>query len=861
MSWKINYNDLDFNFDSTQTQTSINRSRFTMNKKRFVSGRDGMVNSIRKISDVSEPSDFIGTIKRKLSSSPVYKFRRRSEANSPVNRLGKKNVPRKMRSGVSTVDDSFRRGGQYYTTVASYKEELVAVKMCTKKEINMDRSFLLQVRNLRDLQHSNLTKFIGVCTAPETVCIVREYCTKGSLQDVIENNDIRLDTMFRLSLAADICQGLDYLHKSPIKVHGNLRSANCVIDTRWVCKLTDFGIQKFRAIQNSEEMLGEHSFYSRLYWTAPEILRKVLKNEFCEGTHPSDIYALGVIFKELVSNSSPYSAESHLSPKEIITKVAFPEKGEDYFRPFINSFDISSELHQSNIEYLVQKCWQEDPDARPNMKIVIRMLSKINPFKKISVIDNILALMEKYTNNLEEVVAERTSQVQEEKKKTEALLYSILPRKVADELKVGRNVEAEAFDRVTIYFSDIVEFTKLCSESTPLQIVEFLNELYTMFDDIISYYDVYKVETIGDSYMVASGLPERNGRQQVREISEMALNILQSVISFKIPHRPDTQLKIRIGLHTGPVVAGVVGLIMPRYCLFGDTVNTASRMESTGEPLKIHISPYTKAVLEDFPNFIVKERGQIAVKGKGIMNTYWLTGTRSGSIASIPQMNHLIDPGYRDARRLSEPFYKSSDSTTRLSFLNENLQRKRNSEVKFQEFQNELSSAQTASGSHKYALKPVDEVERKLSVADSGISMDKSSLEDKVDFTALPYDYLSNMNKSERNNSPLLATDDKFTFHRNSKSILEASDQAMNSNGDSNSETFSDDSHVTEETDQVNTFKPVSVEKERHKLSIQLDNISEHSENTSIIEEIERPSENGRRNRNQVSNILESVRL
>jgi hypothetical protein len=242
------------------------------------------------------------------------------------------------------------------------------------------------------------------------------------------------------------------------------------------------------------------------------------------------------------------------------------------------------------------------------------------------------------------------------------------------------------------------------------------------------------------------------------------------------------------------------------------------------------------------------------------MNTYWLTGTRSGSIASIPQMNHLIDPGYRDARRLSEPFYKSSDAT-RLSFLNENLQRKRNSEVKFQEFQNELSSAQTASGSHKYALKPVDEVERKLSVADSGISMDKSSLEDKVDFTALPYDYLSNMNKSERNNSPLLATDDKFTFHRNSKSILEASDQAMNSNGDSNSETFSDDSHVTEETDQVNTFKPVSVEKERHKLSIQLDNISEHSENTSIIEEIERPSENGRRNRNQVSNILESVRL
>lgn len=108
-----------------------------------------MVNSIRKISDVTVPDGIIGSRKRKVSSSPVYKLRRKSEANSPVGRLAKKNVPRKIRSGVSTVDEPFRRGGQYYTTVASYKEELVAVKMCTKKEINMDRSFLLQVRNVR----------------------------------------------------------------------------------------------------------------------------------------------------------------------------------------------------------------------------------------------------------------------------------------------------------------------------------------------------------------------------------------------------------------------------------------------------------------------------------------------------------------------------------------------------------------------------------------------------------------------------------------------------------------------------------------------------------------------------------------
>ncbi|KAF9808436.1 hypothetical protein SFRURICE_008489 [Spodoptera frugiperda] len=288
--------------------------------------------------------------------------------------------------------------------------------------------------------------------------------------------------------------------------------------------------------------------------------------------------------------------------------------------------------------------WTLPDDDRPDFSALKENIQRINKDCETSTrLDMLLTQVEQYANNLEALVEERTSDYLEEKRKCEELLYQLLPKSVASQLIMGQPVMAETYDQVTIYFSDIIGFTQLSAESTPLEVVDLLNDLYTSFDSIIENFDVYKVETIGDAYMVVSGLPMRNGNRHAAEIARMSLALLNAVRVKTVPHRPGERLLLRIGMHTGPCVAGVVGLKMPRYCLFGDTVNTASRMESHGEALKIHVSPKTKEVLDLYDCFELECRGEISMKGKGKMVTYWLIGEKKpeNQECYYTQTNHV----------------------------------------------------------------------------------------------------------------------------------------------------------------------------------------------------------------------------
>lgn len=684
-------------------------------------------------------------------------------------------------SQMSNDSLGFRTTKNTYTKTATYKGSEVAIKELrfnSKKDKDIPRASKVEMKLMKEIRHDNINQFIGACIKQESnlIYIATEYCHKGSLQDILDNPDVKLDAMFVSSLVFDLLAGLNYLHNSELKCHGNLKSSNCVITSRWVLKLTDFGLHDFRMKTSSAPVRENmrHTHYRNQLWKAPELLR----DSTMYGNQKTDVYAFGIILHEIIGRHGPFGIDTtSMKPEDVVDSIKNPktccsadlkinqtqgpsklgrqgtsssmnsndqfhlqrqmkaaqygisrnnsqiemnshavntyrynqqnqaknfiqlemfkqhgksvsleaeplkpvdvsripeypeddesedQKGSPFLRGLkqiqysvTNNGQITSGgpmdtlmLFRPDInlvqcpQYIIdtmRDCWAEKPENRPDLRVIRRRLKNMRQGTKLNIMDNMMAIMEKYANNLEDIVQERTAQLVEEKKKTEILLHRMLPSSVASQLLTGEEVEPESFNAVTIFFSDIVGFTELSSRSTPMQVVVFLNDLYTLFDAIIQEYNVYKVETIGDAYMVVSGLPERTN-EHANEIASMAIELLKSVEDFKIRHLPKEVLQLRIGLHTGPVVAGVVGTTMPRYCLFGDTVNTASRMESHGQPLKIHTSPKTKEHLDKSGNYILESRGPINIKGKGSLETYWLLGHKNKSQCRYNPNNKL----------------------------------------------------------------------------------------------------------------------------------------------------------------------------------------------------------------------------
>lgn len=883
------------------------------------------------------------------------------------------------------------------SNLALYKGDLVIVKRLNGSSIEVSRNLLVELKSLRDLMQDNLARFVGLCLDSNHLAIVYEYCSRGSLQELLLNESVSMDWTLKYSIMGDILNGLNFIHTTLLDFHGRLKSTNLVLDSRFTVKLTDFGLKnlynqltfieskpkgdqetdednenddgddddderyeqgdKCHDLSSQADMLADsrrlstsHTIYNmdsvsvragkahnlnpsesgrardsrgasatknrgaaRFFWTAPEHLRA--REPHLAGSKKGDVYALAVIFYELFTRKEPYHYGTSAKPRwdvikaekklieqqqqqqqqtandhstvvgsgsggragggaslvelsrrsavsgaassvgipgqrkrSIIGKMSDRTKrrsqasvgpidelasdkaqadesaasvvssqvsdqqvhsasrsqvqtsevqisvsaahesnvgssstvsGGHADRPSVTSATYTSNKHTGSgkktspgidaeeildqlrmgvepepvrpyipnhiladispkMLELMRSCWLEAASERPTVTQVKNKLRKITDGATAkNYLDNLLDRLQTYAGQLERIVDSKSADIVREKMRTEELLYQLVPRFVADLLKRNEPIIPQVFDGVTIFFSDIVGFEKYASVMSPCELVDLLNNIYSSFDSIISSFDVTKIETILDQFLVASGisleqqpLPDRTIGQQpdgqeadkppaesaikskkkrllaglrqsqstdaggepaqppvgdeaaaatatgaarpqvdsagehykrssAEQIARMALCIRDLVKSFhfrqslsrsssaatpssdernspgakqRAEGAPTSAARgivaatfnIRIGIHSGKVCAGIVGVKRPKFCLIGDTVNVASRMHTNSKANRIQISADTRDLLRQVPGFNLEPRGRIEVKGKGAMETFWL---------------------------------------------------------------------------------------------------------------------------------------------------------------------------------------------------------------------------------------------
>jgi class 3 adenylate cyclase len=405
--------------------------------------------------------------------------------------------------------------------------------------------------------------------------LVMEYMDHGSLHDLLHNDTLVIEGELLLHILRDISQGVRFLHSAnPQIIHGDLKAANILVDTKFRAKVADFGLSQKKNLGGT----------GTPFWMAPELLRGESANNAA-----TDVYSFGIILYEVYSRKDPYEGEN---AEDVLLLVA--DKSVRKRPPAPRNIP-------PQVLSLVTDCLEDEPDKRPTF--------------------------EELDTRLKRVDVKNTDPGQDTKKAGLISLFDIFPHHIAQALQEGRTPEAEHRDVVTIFFCDIVGFTNISSMLPPRKIADLLDRLYTKFDALSQKHDVFKVETIGDSYMAVTNLVKDQPDDHVKRIAEFAIATIAAANGTYIDLEDHSKgfVNIRVGFHSGSIVADVVGTRNPRYCLFGDAVNTASRMESNSKVNRIHCSSAAAEILmEQHPDMPLKSRGLIHIKGKGEMHTFWV---------------------------------------------------------------------------------------------------------------------------------------------------------------------------------------------------------------------------------------------
>ncbi|XP_055332184.1 atrial natriuretic peptide receptor 1-like [Paramacrobiotus metropolitanus] len=447
------------------------------------------------------------------------------------------------------------------------------------------RVFVETLGKIQRVSHANVNTLCGIVISTDSIHVCYDYCKRGSLSDLLSR--MKLDLDFQVSLIHDLLKGCAYLakHSHP---HGFLHPECCLIDDRFTLRIGDFDFQQIKQRGLGRDWSAKDLTKSQECYAAPDYL-EALRQGKRSATAPADVYSVGRLMQLITS----------------------PE----------HSDAVKPVQYAVNWQSLVDKCINPSANLRPSIYDVEKQFnSSSHGRRKKNIVDAILARFENYAAELEIAVKIKTDELMVERNKCDELLREMLPRFIVDNLRNQIRTEPTYFESVTVFFSEIDGFSAWLPTVQPEVVMKTLSSIYFLFDQEIPRFDVYKVETIKDSYMVVGGIPAKEYLNHGSEVCEMALAFVSCFSAAKMP----SQFALQCGIHSGPCAAGVMGRRVPRYCLFGDTVNTASRMNSHSQAGKVHLSPTCRALIADIKSFRVEERGTIPVKGKGMMTTYWL---------------------------------------------------------------------------------------------------------------------------------------------------------------------------------------------------------------------------------------------
>lgn len=289
---------------------------------------------------------------------------------------------------------------------------------------------------------------------------------------------------------------------------------------------------------------------------------------------------------------------------------------------FLTSFNIRyrflTVIANAALFAAMQYAYSINPPNPPVSIEVVRMFGVLN-------ILTVIALLALFSHYYASAAEGAEAALAAEHKRSESLLRNILPTKVIERLKSEGQTIAEGYNGASVLFADIVGFTPMSQQITAEDVVALLNHVFSKIDDLVAAHQLEKIKTIGDAYMVAAGIPQARS-DHAQAIADFSIDLLELVKSIK--NQDGQPLQMRVGINSGPVVAGVIGKHKFAYDLWGDAVNTAARMESHGLPCEIQITRETWELLG--PEYMVEERGLVSIKGKGEMRTYLLKGRQRG---------------------------------------------------------------------------------------------------------------------------------------------------------------------------------------------------------------------------------------